>query len=247
VRLLCLAALSVSACFAQFQIPGGTQGQYNSSLPTLSSGAFNVLQLDSSGRLLINCGSGCSSSGTSSSFTAAFPATGTAAGFEDGAGNMQPAGVVVIAGGTAGPYALQIGAVYNSTLPTYTTGQGGSLQMDARGELLVTKLAAGKDACGGVFYETGMSFLPGSITSLTTTATCIYSAWFNNTDSASHTVTLQDQSTACNSGVCQALTTFSVPPSSFLRVELNGSKFVGGIKWTADTANKVAADIIGNK
>jgi len=244
--LALLLLFSATACFAQFQIPGGTQGQYNSSLPTLSSGAFNVLQLDSSGRLIINCGSGCSGGGgTSSSFAATFPSTGTAAGFKDGAGNMQPAGVSLIGGGTAGPYSLQIGAVYNSTLPTFTTGQGGSLQMTASGQLITA--GTQRNACGATFYEAGMQDVPGSSTSLTTTATCVMAAWFNNTDSATHTVTLQDQSTACNSGDCQALTTFSIPASSFLRVQLDGSKFVGGIKWTADTANKVAADIIGNQ
>jgi hypothetical protein len=246
-RLLSLLLFSAAACFAQFQIPGGTQGQYNSSAPTLSSGAFSVLQLDSSGRLIVNCGTGCSGGGggTSSSFAATFPATGTAAGFKDGAGNMQPAGVALIGGATAGAYALQVGAVYNSSSPTFTTGQGGSLQMTATGQLIVASTQ--KNACGATFYEATMQFLPATSTSLTTTATCITSAWFNNTDTATHQVTLQDQSTACNAGVCEALTTFSIPANSFLRVQLDGSRFVGGIKWTADTANKVAADIIGNQ
>jgi hypothetical protein len=244
-RLLFILALSAPA-FAQFQIPGGTQGQFNTVLPTLSTGAFSVLQLDASGRLIIDCGTGCSAGGgTSSSFAAAFPATGTAAGFKDGAGNMQPAGVDVIGGATAAAYALQIGAVYNSTAPVFTTGQGGAVQMDASGRLLTA--SSQRNGCGSTFFEAAMSFLPGTSTSVTATATCVTSAWFNNTDTAPHTVTLQDQGTNCNAGVCQALTAFSIPASSFLRVQLDGSKFVGGIKWTADTANKVAADIIGNQ
>ncbi len=159
--------------------------------------------------------------------------------------HAQPAGVALIGGATAGAYALQVGAIYNSTPPTFTTGQGGSLQMTATGQLITASTQ--KNACGATFYEATMQFLPATSTSLTTTATCITSAWFNNTDTATHQVTLQDQSTACNAGVCEALATFSIPANSFLRVQLDGSKFVGGIKWTADTANKVAADIIGNQ
>jgi hypothetical protein len=41
-------------------------GVYNVSAPTPSTGQFEPLQLDASGRLVVNCGTGCSSSGGSS-------------------------------------------------------------------------------------------------------------------------------------------------------------------------------------
>src|ERR1700752_2948002 len=64
----------------------GTYGQFNVSFPTLSDGQFGILQLDSSGRLIINCGTGCAAGGggTSSNFGAAFPAAGTAIGVKNG-------------------------------------------------------------------------------------------------------------------------------------------------------------------
>lgn len=64
-------------------------GRYKSSAPTLTDGQLYGLQLDASGNLKINVVAGGASGGTSSSFSAAFPSTGTAAGATDGT-NMQP-------------------------------------------------------------------------------------------------------------------------------------------------------------
>lgn len=49
-----------------------------------------TLNFDSNGNLNVNVAAGGGAGGTSSTFGAAFPGTGTAAGFKDGGGNMQP-------------------------------------------------------------------------------------------------------------------------------------------------------------
>src|SRR5690606_27437883 len=63
-------------------------GVYNTSLPTLTNGQQAAAQFDSSGRLIINCATGCSGGGggggTSSAFGSAFPTDGTAVGMSDG-------------------------------------------------------------------------------------------------------------------------------------------------------------------
>lgn len=65
-----------------------TGGVFNSSPPAPGNGQFEPLQIDASGRLIINCGTGCGGSGgTASSFGAAFPSLGTAIGVSSG-GNM---------------------------------------------------------------------------------------------------------------------------------------------------------------
>jgi len=103
------------------------------------------------------------------------------------------------------------------------------------------------NACSTTNYESGMAMLPATATSLTATATCVSYILINNTDSVAHPITITDQSTACNSGVCSALSTFSLPAYSQLMLPMYGVKFTGGIKWNTDAANKVVGDIIGNQ
>lgn len=62
-------------------------GVYNSSPITLSTGQQAAIQFDVNGYLKVNLAAGSSGGGTSSSFAATFPATGTAVGMSQG-GNM---------------------------------------------------------------------------------------------------------------------------------------------------------------
>jgi len=66
---------------------------------------------------------------------------------------------VVIGGATAAANALQIAGVFNTTQPTFTTGQGGALQMDNRGNLLVNTLAGSTiaSAVGTSAMQTGIN------------------------------------------------------------------------------------------
>jgi hypothetical protein len=84
-------------------------GQFNTTPTTIVSGNWSPLQLDSAGNLLVNVKAGGGAGGTSSSFGAAFPGTGTAIGVE-----------------------------YLSSPPTYVSGNMATLQVTSAGSLHVT-------------------------------------------------------------------------------------------------------------
>ena len=62
---------------------------HHQTLLQLPSGIYVFAQADNSGNLLVNVAAGGGAGGTSSTFGAGFPGTGTAAGASDGT-NMQP-------------------------------------------------------------------------------------------------------------------------------------------------------------
>lgn len=104
-----------------------------------------------------------------------------------------------------------------------------------------------QNACGTTNYESGMQMLPSASTSLTATTTCVAYIILNNTTGSAVTVTVQDQTTACNSAPCQVLSAFSIPANSNLMLTMQGSKFASGIKWNAGSANAIVADVLGNQ
>jgi len=104
-----------------------------------------------------------------------------------------------------------------------------------------------QNGCGTTNYEAGLQNLPNSSTQLTATTTCVLLVSFTNTTAGAVTVTMQDQTTACNSAPCQVLTAFSIPANSNLLMPLYGMKFTSGIKWNASAANSITADLIGNQ
>lgn len=114
--------------------------------PTFGTASGGGTQVDLTHGLPVQIVAGGGSGGTASSFAAPFPATGTAAGFKDGSGNMQPGTVdgagnqnvnlqtALPAGGNA------IGSVSVSNFPatqpvsgTVTANQGGAPWLVATG------------------------------------------------------------------------------------------------------------------
>lgn len=124
-------------------------GRYQSSSPTLTNGQMYGVQLDSSGNLKVNVASGGGSGGTSSTFGAAFPATGTAVGAIDSSGNMaglnldasgnlkisgsiSVGGTVDEASFTAGTSTFTpTGGVFNDSAAALTSGQQGTQRFTA--------------------------------------------------------------------------------------------------------------------
>lgn len=95
---------------ATFPTAGTAVGaEYLSAAPTYTTGQMGALQTDINGNLKVNVAVGGGTGGTSSSFGAAFPGTGTASGAE-----------------------------YLASPPTYTTGDMEPLQTDVNGNLKVT-------------------------------------------------------------------------------------------------------------
>jgi hypothetical protein len=162
-------------------------GAYNSSAPTLSSGQIGDLQLDSAGNLKINIVAGAAAGGTSSTFSAAFPSTGTAVGASngtnmspllvDGSGNLKvnvaagsvPAGqdnTAFTAGTTQGLPAL---AVADNTASVSNAAQGneGVLKMTLSRQLRVVVDAA---SSGGLSYYNGIQPATPAATAVKTSA-----------------------------------------------------------------------------
>lgn len=163
------------------QLAGGV---FNSAAPTLTTGQQASLQMDASGFLKVNVAAGGASGGTSSTFGATFPGTGTAAGMSQ-AGNMvaltgtsgnlnvqcancSGSGVSAVdeATFTAGTSVFAPGGGFFQTTATsnpLTTGQQGAFQVTAN-RALFTNL---RNAAG---TEVGTSTTPLQV-SLANTAT----------------------------------------------------------------------------
>jgi hypothetical protein len=73
-------------------------GEYNSTPVTVTTGQQYALQLDANGYLKVNTAAGAAAGGTSSTFSAALPATGTAIGFKSASGSLMQAGQVDASG-----------------------------------------------------------------------------------------------------------------------------------------------------
>jgi hypothetical protein len=144
----------------------------------------------------------------------------------------------------------------DSAPTTAVTGTFWQATQPVSGTVSVNALPAGssligyirqQNACGSTNYESGMTYPPTASTSLTATATCVDTIYVNNTTGSAATISIQDQSTNCNSAACQVFSTFSVPANSNLELPLHGMKFVSGIKWSQGTSNALMVDIIGNQ
>lgn len=115
-------------------------GIFNTSLPTLTTGQQASLQLDSSGRLIVNIGT---SSGSISVTQGTSP--WVTSDLADGS----------VAAGTAGTKSMLAGLVFNTALPTLTNGQQVALQGDSSGRLLIGALSTGANVIGAVTQSGG--------------------------------------------------------------------------------------------
>jgi len=158
------------------QLGGLTLGAVTTAAPTYTTGQTDALSLTTAGALRVD-GSGVTQpvSGTvtanqggswSISNTSFIATQATAANL-----NMTDATGTLIqgskAGGTAATNSALIGAVYNTTLPTLTTGQQASLQLDSDGSLrvdVVHPLPAGTNAIGSVLANLQVSSAAVSLT-----------------------------------------------------------------------------------
>ncbi len=123
--------------------------QFNTTLPTLTTGQQAALQADSSGRLLI--GALATGSNTIGAVT------------QSGTWTVQPGNTAnttawlvndssngTVSPGTAATKSSLSGGIYNSSLPTLTTGQQVANQVDSNGRLLIGSLPSGTNTIGSV-------------------------------------------------------------------------------------------------
>jgi len=157
-----------------------------------------------------------------------------------------------------------IGGVFNSTLPTYTNGQLGQVQIDSSGRVLVASIAgtstvtvsgaipAGTNAigtvranpltsCGNTIFDSGMTNLPTTEAAATTTTTCVEAIYVNNLTSSSQTFSIKD-----NQGTPVVyVNSFNLPANSNMLITFGGIKFTSGVRWVATNASSVNAQILG--
>lgn len=127
-------------------------GQFNTALPTLTTGQQAALQADSSGRLLVNV-SNASIAVTGTFWQATQPISVASLPLPTGAATSanqtteitslqlidNPVGSV--GAGTAGTSSYLIGGVFNTTLPILTTGQQAAIQVDSSGRIIISPTA----------------------------------------------------------------------------------------------------------
>lgn len=128
---------------------GGSIG--NTSFASTQSGTWNITNV-----------SGTVSLPTGASTAAKQPALGTAGSASTDVLTIQgiASGTPIIVGGNVASGAtdsgnpVKVGAVYNSTFPTYTTGQRADLQSDLRGNLRITAIGGASSGSDGLSNST---------------------------------------------------------------------------------------------
>ncbi len=178
-----------------------------------------------------------------------------------GGGSNASVGSIAAAAPGSGTLA---GGVFNSTLPTYTNGQLGQVQIDASGRLLVASIAGTSNvsvtsalptgsnvigsvgakpltSCGNTIYDSGMTNLPTTEAAATSTATCVSAIYVNNLTASSQTFSIKD-----NQGTPVVyVNAFNLPANSNLLLSFGGIKFASGVRWVATNASAVNAQILG--
>jgi hypothetical protein len=197
--------------------------------------------------------------GSSVTINAAIPAGGNIIG-KVGIDQTTPGTTNLVSIGSNGTVALAAGsAVIGHVISDASGAVIGHVIADSGSTTAVTSLPSipsgsafigytrAQNGCGTTNYEAGLQNLPNSSTSLTATTTCVLLVSFTNTTAGAVTVTMQDQTTNCNSGPCLMLSAFSIPANSNLLLPLYGTKFVSGIKWQASATNSITGDVIGTQ
>ncbi len=173
--------------------------------------------------------------------------------------------------GAAAPTSATLaGGSFNSTLPTLTTGQMGSLQLDSSARLLVgsiagalptgsnsigtvtANLAAGTNAigtvrtnpltsCGNTIFDSAITSLPTVEAAATATTTCAEVIYCNNLTASAQSFSIKDNAAT----PIVIVNGFSLPANSNILLTFGGIKFNLGIRWVATNASAVNCQILG--
>lgn len=136
LRITSMGPVTPGTAAAESDLIGG---QFNTTLPTLTTGQQSAVQLDSSGRVLVNI---AASAGTLNTKDAS-----------DGP---------VTPGAVAANSSLQ-GGQFNTALPTLTAGQQAAVQMDSSGRILIGTLAAGTSTIGKVAQDNTVQWITSDL------------------------------------------------------------------------------------
>lgn len=99
------------------------------------------------------------------------------------------------------------------------------------------------DACAGANYDSGLLTLPTVSTSVTATNTCVNAIGLMNITSSAQTCTVTDgQGTPVT-----VLSGYVIPANSTARFQFDGTKFLGGVKWSCTNASSVTGYVRGTQ
>jgi hypothetical protein len=94
-------------------------------------------------------------------------------------------------------------------------------------------------------WYVGPRAVPDSSTAVISQTTYLISMVLANTTASAVSVTVVDQSTNCNSGACQIFPAVSIAANTVYVIDLKGIPAVGGVKWSASSANAIHGSIQG--
>jgi len=137
----------------------------------------------------------------------------------------------------SGTWTVQPGNTANTTPWLTTINQGGNSATVTAGGALNVTFAAGatvvstpKTPCGTTLVNQAVSALPTVSTAVFASTTCLWTAYFNNTNASAQTITVTDNS---GSPINAIGPSFSIPGLSNLLVSYEGVQFTSGVKWSA--------------
>lgn len=97
-----------------------------------------------------------------------------------------------------------------------------------------------------ILFRQDFTFVPNTLTAVTNKTIDVDLIWLSNNTASAVTVTLQDQSTNCNSGACNVLPTVSIQANTAYILSISGSvRFLNGIKWQASSSNAIVGYVRG--
>ncbi len=184
-----------------------------------------------------------------------------------GGGSNASVGATAAAAPTSATLA---GGVFNTTLPTVTSGNMTGLQTDSSARLLVgsiaaalptgtnsigtvtANLAAGTNAigtvrtnpltsCGNTIFDSAITTLPTVEAAATATATCVEVVYCNNLTATAATFSIKDNAAT----PIVLVNAFSLPGNSNILLSFGGIKFNLGVRWVQTTAGGVNCQILG--
>lgn len=260
-----LVVLLVSlALAARAQLVSGNVVRFTDASGNIISAGDNV-----NNAIRVNMVAGAGAGGTSSSYGAAFPASGTAAGFNDGT-NMQGARVFDIdtSGGTSYNLGVNLRRSASGT-PVELIGQttmANSLPVVLASDQTVIPVSQSGtwtvqpgntanttpwfvktvpfNGCSGTTVQdiSQADVATGAGSALTSADTCVKRIYVTNKSaSAAVTVTIRDK----QGSPFSYLEAFSIPPSSSIPIDFDMMKFVSGVQVIAGTATSLNARLIG--
>jgi hypothetical protein len=168
-----------------------------------------------------------------------------------GANLSQIAGVTTATGnGVVGTGVQRVAIASDNTAFSVNAVQSGTWTMQPGNTANTTPwLVASKpfDACGTTTQDFVGQLTATTLTTITSTLTCVDYIQVVNVGSAATTVLAQDVSTSCSSGVCSPIPTTTLAPNGAMTFSMNGLKWTGGIKLQANNANAIQYFIHGRQ